>query len=114
MGTNMSIKMGQKIKRFRKSLGLTLQEVATKVGSSKSYIWDIENKNIQPSAKKMVAIADVLKITVEFLLDDTKEKMMLSDEEEYFLKKYRKLSAGERKKLEQVMDILFVYNWRKL
>ena len=101
----MPSKMSHKIKKFRKQWGLTLDALAVQTDSSKSYIWGVENKDTQPSPKKLVAIAEALKTTPDFLLDDTKEEMTLSDEEDRFFRKYRSLTSEDRKKMDQIIDI---------
>ena len=53
--------LGAKIKELRKHKGLTLEQLAEKIGSGKSYIWEIENKGVKrPSAEKLAAIAKEL------------------------------------------------------
>ena len=49
----MATALGEKIKRLRKGKGLTLEQLADRTESSKSYIWELENKNVpRPSAEK--------------------------------------------------------------
>lgn len=61
--------MKERLKQRRKGLGLSLQAVGVKCGSSKSYIWELENNDIlKPSATKLADIAEVLKTTVDYLL----------------------------------------------
>ena len=45
------MKFGVRIKDLRTRKGLTLDQLAQETGSSKSYIWELENKNPpRPSA----------------------------------------------------------------
>ncbi len=61
--------MKDRLKECRAALKLTLQEVADAVGTSKSYIWELEQSNIKsPSAKKLEEIAKVLNTTSRYLL----------------------------------------------
>ena len=54
--------LGQKIKSRRTQLGMTLEQLADRSGCSKSYIWELENKNApHPSAEKFFAIAKALR-----------------------------------------------------
>lgn len=48
----------------RKALRLTLEDVAIQVGSSKSYIWEIEHGQAMPSFLLMARICHVLGIGV--------------------------------------------------
>ncbi len=63
--------IGTRINKLRKQQGRTLQELADKTGSSKSYIWELENKSIRPGADKLSKIADVLGTTADYLLSKT-------------------------------------------
>ena len=63
--------LGDKIRDLRKEKKLTLDKLAELTGSSKSYIWELENKNPpRPSAEKLSKIAEQLGVTIEYLLDD--------------------------------------------
>ena len=67
----MSSSLGQKIHRLRKEKGMTLEELGELTDSSKSYIWELENKNPpRPSAGKIARIAHELDVKIEYLLDD--------------------------------------------
>jgi len=47
--------LGDRIRTLRKEKGLTLDQLAEQSGSSKSYIWELENKSPpRPSAEKLV------------------------------------------------------------
>ena len=60
---------GKQIKDLRTSAGMTLDQLAQATGSSKSYIWELENKNPpSPSAEKLSAIAAALGVTVDYLI----------------------------------------------
>lgn len=63
-------KLRFKIKQHRKRLGYTLEELADKVGSSKSYIWELENKTLNPGAYVLLQLADTLGVSVDYLLRD--------------------------------------------
>ena len=52
----------------RKELGLSLQQLATSIGSSKSYIWELENKPERtPSVDKVFELAKFLGVKMEWL-----------------------------------------------
>lgn len=44
-GSTLTTPMGDRIAAARKGKGLTLDQLAEKSGCSKSYIWELENKN---------------------------------------------------------------------
>lgn len=53
--TGMPTALGEKIQKLRKAKGLTLDRLAELTESSKSYIWELENKSPpRPSAEKAV------------------------------------------------------------
>ncbi len=55
------MKFGERIKKLRTQKGLTLDQLAQETASSKSYIWELENKNPpRPSAEKLSSIASAL------------------------------------------------------
>jgi len=81
----MATPIGEKIRAGRKKLKLTLEQLAEKSDSSKSYIWELENRPVvRPSAEKIAKIAEVLGVTVEFLIDDGKQSPTDSDLDQAF------------------------------
>ncbi|NIR52906.1 helix-turn-helix transcriptional regulator [candidate division KSB1 bacterium] len=51
--------IGQWVRHMRRDHEWTLQELADRVGTSKSYIWEIENKpNVNPSFNLIMAICE--------------------------------------------------------
>lgn len=61
--------LGQNIKKYRETMGLTQNELAEHVNLSREYIADIERglKNI--SLRKLYMIADILKIKCSDLIN---------------------------------------------
>lgn len=71
-GRRLSEIFGEKLRSRRITKGLTLEALADKVGSTKAYIWQLENKKpAKPSGELLLKIANVLDISAEFLIDDT-------------------------------------------
>ena len=67
----MSAIFGEKLRSRRIEKGLTLEALAEKVGTTKAYVWQLENKKpAKPSGELLLKIADVLDISAEFLIDD--------------------------------------------
>ncbi|MFD0050238.1 helix-turn-helix domain-containing protein [Actinomycetes bacterium NPDC127524] len=73
--------IGEKIKKFRKEKGYSLNGLANEIGISKSYLSYIE-RGIQknPSIKILSQIADILETTVEDLMGESKEQEELDPE----------------------------------
>lgn len=52
----MATRLGEKLHELRKQRGLTLEKLAELAGLSKSYLWELENRESQrPSAEKLTA-----------------------------------------------------------
>lgn len=99
----MATALGDKIRGLRKERKLTLDKLAELTGSSKSYIWELENKTPpRPSAEKLSRIADELGVTIEYLLD---AEGAVSEEDAAFYRKYRRMDPGTKAKLRSLVDI---------
>lgn len=64
MITKNDIKLGKKIKKYRKENGLTQQELAEKIDMSTKYIQFIETGKRKPSLKTIYKIVKALKIKI--------------------------------------------------
>ena len=105
----MASKLGEKLRTCRTSpkVNLTLEEVARRAGLSKSYLWELENRESQkPSAEKLQAIADVLGQDVSFFLDDAIDTPQESNKDKEFFRSYSKLEPEATEKLRQILDVL--------
>lgn len=103
----MATPLGDKIRAERKRLKLTLEQLAEKTDSSKSYIWELENRPVvRPSAEKISKIADVFGVTVEFLLDDEKQTLTKSDVDNVFFRRVSQLDAAKRAQLERFLKAI--------
>jgi len=100
------MKLKDKIRELRKKQKLTLEDLANLTASSKSYIWEIENKDTNPSAEKLSKIAEVLNTTTEYLINDDMEEQGESDENNAFFRKYSKADPKTKEKLQQIFAIL--------
>ena len=101
----MTTSLGAKIKRHRQEKGYSLDKLAELTDSSKSYIWELENRDTRkPSGEKLTRIAQALGVTTDYLLDDSEEP---SDQvlKEAFFRKFSKLDADDRKKIEQMIEV---------
>lgn len=103
----MATLLGEKIRAERKRLKLTLEELAEKAASSKSYIWELENRPVvRPSAEKIAKIAEVFGVTVEFLLDDVKKTQTASDADKVFFRRVTQLDSNKRAQLEKFLKAI--------
>ncbi|MBO6539213.1 MAG: helix-turn-helix transcriptional regulator [Rhizobiaceae bacterium] len=68
----MSEIFGEKLRNRRLEKELTLEALAEKIGSTKAYVWQLENKKpAKPSGELLLKIANVLDISAEYLIDDS-------------------------------------------
>lgn len=64
------MKFGQNLKRIRKRMNMTQEELATKMEISRSYLSDIENGRKNLSIKTVKKLADSLGLSVNDLFND--------------------------------------------
>ena len=61
--------LGYNITILRKRKGYTLERLAKLTGTSKSYIWELENKSTHPSVYLASKIAHALGVSTDKLID---------------------------------------------
>ena len=94
----------EKLRAHRKNLGLSLDELASRAGLSKSYLWELENRDVtRPSAEKLTKIATELGVTAEYLLDQGAD---LNDShiKEAFYRKFSGLSADDQLRIKDMIE----------
>jgi transcriptional regulator with XRE-family HTH domain len=97
--------LDKKIKLHRKQKGMTLDQLAARTGSSKSYVWELENRDApHPSAEKIFAMAAALGVTPEFLHEDTTPHADEAVLDEAFYRKYRRMPSDTKRRLRQILD----------
>lgn len=105
----MASKLAEKLRACRTAPGvdLTLDEVARRAGVSKSYLWELENReSMKPSAEKLQAIADVLGQDVSFFVDDDVDTPQDAHKDKAFFRSYSKLDAPAKEQLRQILEVL--------
>ena len=101
----MATKLGDKIRSCRMKKELTLDELARQAGLSKSYLWELENRESQrPSAQKLQAIADVLGEDVSFFVDDAIDSPQESNRDKEFFRSYSKLDTDAKEQLRRILE----------
>ena len=97
--------LGEKIRALRKQKKLSLDKLAELTDSSKSYIWELENKDDpKPSAEKVGKIATVLEVTTEYLLTVSSTTPDEAVVDEAFFRKYKGMSEPDKKKIRKIID----------
>lgn len=89
------MQLGEKIKKARKECGLSQEQLAEKMSLSRSAIAKWEAGNGLPDVDNLKALARLLNVSVDYLLDDTGEVDEVVLREAYQLSDY---GAGSKKK----------------
>lgn len=98
--------LGNKIRELRKKKRYTLEKLAELTDSSKSYIWELENKNpLRPSGEKVARIASALGVTSEYLLDPTEKLEVADARDEAFYRKYRRMDATIKDRIRRMVEL---------
>jgi transcriptional regulator with XRE-family HTH domain len=99
--------LGEKIRTLRKAKGYTLDKLAELAESSKSYIWELENKDPpRPSAEKIAKIAAVLGVTADYLIDSSATVQVEDATDTAFFRKYRNMDPGTKDKIRRMVDLM--------
>lgn len=103
----MATRLGDKIRELRKAKKLTLEALAAQAGFSKSYLWELENRESQrPSAEKLLALADALGVSSTYLVEDDIQAPEERHLDEAFYRNYKKLDAPAKAQLRKILDAL--------
>ncbi|ABC32351.1 predicted transcriptional regulator [Hahella chejuensis KCTC 2396] len=98
--------LGRKLRKLREQQKLSLEQLAMLSGSSKSYLWNLENfESSNPSVEKIDKIATALKVTSEFLLNGSATTPDQGVIDEAFFRKYKSLPEADKKRLRQIVDV---------
>lgn len=98
--------LGDKIRARRTERKISLESLAAMTGSSKSYIWELENReNPKPSAEKLTRIADALGVTLEYLWDPQSSVADSSVEDKAFFRRYQQMDDSGKRKLRAMLDL---------
>jgi transcriptional regulator with XRE-family HTH domain len=102
----MAVTFGERIKELRVARSLTLEQLAQATDSSKSYIWELENKNPpRPSAEKLSAIAAALDVTVDYLFGRD-DQTLAEAEDKAFYRAYSNMPPETRRQIREMAKIL--------
>ncbi|MDH4459568.1 MAG: helix-turn-helix transcriptional regulator [Nevskia sp.] len=103
----MATPLGDKIRELRKAKRLTLDGLAELTDSSKSYIWELENKSPpRPSAEKVARIAAALGVTADYLIDPTETLKVEDATDKAFYRRYQKMDPTTKDKIRRMVDLL--------
>ncbi|WP_036770692.1 helix-turn-helix domain-containing protein [Photorhabdus australis] len=101
----MATHLGEKLRDLRKQRGLTLEKLADMAGLSKSYLWELENRESQrPSAEKLTALADALGVGTSFFLEDDLREPEERHLDDAFFRSYKNLEPEAKAQLRKILD----------
>lgn len=105
MEKELATRLGEKLNTLRKEKGLTLEKLAELSGLSKSYIWELENRESQrPSAEKLNALAKVLSVDSVFFIEDDIREPEQRHLDVAFYRDYQDLDAEDKERLRKIME----------
>lgn len=92
------------LKFLREERGLSQDELARLTQLSKSTISMYENGNREPKFETLEAIADFFNVDMNTLLDKQSSDVVLTQQEENHIKKYRQLNADGKRIIDEQVD----------
>jgi transcriptional regulator with XRE-family HTH domain len=69
-----------KLRQLRKELGLTQEELGSKIGQKRSNISKYENGFLEPGIDTLKKLAKLFNVSIDYLLDETNIRTPYSDE----------------------------------
>ena len=104
----MSDSFAKKVRRLRKENGMTLEDLANKLETTKNYVWQLENKTpARPSGQLLLRIADIFDVSPDFLIDDAAEEVTEDQFADALFRKTKnlKLSKDDQEKIIGIMKV---------
>ena len=98
--------LGKKLRFLRKERELTLDALAKLAGTSKSYLWELENKvSKRPSAEKLISLADALNVSHTYFIGDEDRPPSARELDEAFYRKYQAMWREDKARLRKIAEI---------
>lgn len=98
-------KLGLKIKEIRISKGLTQDTLAEMVSCNTSHISNVENNHTKVSLNVLLAIANALNTSIDYLLSDQYENSSLALDNE-ILRVIKDYDTEKKEKILKIIEIL--------
>lgn len=99
------VKLGRKIKEIRITRGLTQDALAEMVSCNTSHISNIENNHTKLSLNVLLAIANALNTSIDYLLSDQYEDTSLGLDNE-ILRAIKDCDNEKKEKILKMIEIL--------
>ena len=101
MATSFSLRL----RRLRKNSSLTMEGLAQAAGISKSYVWELENRDVPHLAVKvLVDLAKALGVTTQDLMGEP-PPVQASPEDLQFFRKYIRMDRADKDRLRTMVDL---------
>ena len=102
MATSFSLRL----RRLRKNSSLTMEGLAQAAGISKSYVWELENREVPHlSVKVLVDLAKALGVTTQDLMGEP-PPVQASPEDLQFFRKYIRMDRADKDRLRTMVDLV--------
>lgn len=99
--------MVKNLKLLRAKYKFSQQQLAECIGVSQQSVNKYENHNIEPDIQTLIAIADCLHTSVDYLIGhggaEPPAETMLNTEEQELLFQYRRLSSKQKESIRQII-----------
>ncbi len=103
----MATPLGEKIRKLRKDLKLSMEALAAAAEMSKSYLWELENNDdANPTMDKVARLAAVLNVTPEFLAHDEQADTPQDAFDKAFFRNYKGLEPETKQQLLAILNTL--------
>jgi transcriptional regulator with XRE-family HTH domain len=101
----MPTRLGEKIKALRKERGMTLDALSLAADMSKSYLWELENRDSpRPSAEKLAALAIALSMDVSYFLEADVQEPQERHIDNAFFRNYTELDSDAKEQMRKILD----------
>lgn len=97
-------KMGQKIKNIRRERKLTQDQLAEMVGCNTSHISNVENSHTKVSLNVLLAIANALNTSIDYLLSNQYENSSMALDNEIL----RAIKDCDNEKKEKILKMIAI------
>lgn len=97
-------KIGKRIRQLRIEKNLTQDYLSQKTGVNVSHISNIENNRVKVSLSTLLAIANTLDVTVDYLLEH--EYTAQSGIDSQIIRKLKGFDEDKKERLIKMMDLL--------
>jgi Predicted transcriptional regulators len=98
---------GERLRIARKASGLTLEQLGEKLGSSKAYVWQLENKTeASPSGELLMKLCAALDKQPSYFLDASMKSADDLAESDVLFRKFKALDERDRQTILSLIGVM--------